>query len=58
MAVATRTEGLPAPRESRKRPGSGFELWSWLFMRISGIVLLFLAVVEYLDHQRRKRIGA
>lgn len=44
MAVATRTEGLPTPRESRKRPGSGFELWSWLFMRISGIVLLFLAV--------------
>jgi succinate dehydrogenase / fumarate reductase, membrane anchor subunit len=44
MAVATRTEGHPAPRESRKRPGSGFELWSWLFMRISGIVLLFLAV--------------
>jgi succinate dehydrogenase / fumarate reductase membrane anchor subunit len=45
MAVATRAEGSPAdPRESRERPGSGFELWSWLFMRISGIVLLFLAV--------------
>jgi succinate dehydrogenase membrane anchor subunit len=28
----------------RDRPGRGFELWSWLFMRISGIVLLFLAV--------------
>ena len=22
----------------------GYELWSWLFMRISGVVLLFLAV--------------
>lgn len=45
MAVATQAEGSAAPpRESRQRPGSGFELWSWLFMRISGIVLLFLAV--------------
>jgi succinate dehydrogenase / fumarate reductase membrane anchor subunit len=31
-------------RTGRERPGSGFELWSWLFMRVSGIVLLFLAV--------------
>jgi succinate dehydrogenase / fumarate reductase, membrane anchor subunit len=45
MAVATQAEGSAAPpHESRHRPGSGFELWSWLFMRISGIVLLFLAV--------------
>ena len=45
MAVATQAEGSAAhPRESRQHPGSGFELWSWLFMRISGIVLLFLAV--------------
>jgi len=41
---------LPRPRagslgyRGRERPGGGFELWSWLFMRISGIVLLFLAV--------------
>ncbi len=34
----------PAPRISRERPAGGFELWSWLFMRLSGIVLLFLAV--------------
>ena len=33
--------GYPAGRE---RPIGGFELWSWLFMRISGIVLLVLAV--------------
>ena len=26
------------------RPHAGFELWSWLFMRLSGILLLFLAV--------------
>ena len=28
----------------RDRPVGGFELWSWLFMRISGILLLVLAV--------------
>ncbi len=35
--------GATAPR-GRERPSGGFELWSWLFMRISGVVLLFLAV--------------
>lgn len=28
----------------RGRPVGGFELWAWLFMRLSGLVLLFLAV--------------
>ena len=28
----------------RERPARGFELWSWLFMRISGLLLLVLAV--------------
>lgn len=27
-----------------ERPSGGFELWSWLFMRVSGVVLLFLAL--------------
>lgn len=31
-------------RGSRERPAGGIELWAWLFMRISGIVLLFLAL--------------
>jgi succinate dehydrogenase / fumarate reductase membrane anchor subunit len=31
------------------RPGSrGFEAWAWLFMRVSGVVLLFLAVFHLL----------
>jgi succinate dehydrogenase membrane anchor subunit len=49
--VATTTEARPEPLPSAKPPGAGrnrpirgFELWTWLFMRISGIVLLFLAV--------------
>ena len=36
--------GLFGYRGSRPRPAGGFELWTWLFMRISGLVLLFLVV--------------
>jgi succinate dehydrogenase / fumarate reductase membrane anchor subunit len=42
MALATRPPTTPL--ETRERPHSGFELWAWLFMRLSGILLLFLAV--------------
>ena len=50
--MATTTEARPdppapqakPPGAGRNRPIRGFELWAWLFMRISGIVLLFLAV--------------
>jgi len=31
-------------RIGRERPMGGFELWMWLFMRISGILLVLLAV--------------
>jgi succinate dehydrogenase / fumarate reductase membrane anchor subunit len=31
-------------RSGRERPLGGFELWTWLFMRISGLLLLVLAV--------------
>ncbi|HEX5950314.1 MAG TPA: succinate dehydrogenase hydrophobic membrane anchor subunit [Actinomycetota bacterium] len=36
--------GALGTRGTRERPAGGFELWAWLFMRISGVVLLFLAV--------------
>jgi succinate dehydrogenase / fumarate reductase membrane anchor subunit len=50
MATTTETHPDPPlprakpPGAGRERPVRGFELWTWLFMRISGIVLLFLAV--------------
>ena len=53
MAISTQApRSTPGPppgetssyRSGRDRPVGGFELWSWLFMRISGIVLLVLAV--------------
>jgi succinate dehydrogenase / fumarate reductase membrane anchor subunit len=52
VSVETRT-GAPAAvpprrgevrRDRRDRPAGGFELWSWLFMRVSGVALLALAV--------------
>jgi len=41
MAVATEP---PREADAGRRPRAGFELWAWLFMRLSGILLLFLAV--------------
>lgn len=33
-----------AERASGQRPTSNFELWSWYYFRISGVLLLFLAL--------------
>ncbi len=43
-------ERTPQPRGvgPRARPSGGFELWSWYFMRVSGAVLLVLAVFHLL----------
>ena len=30
-----------------EKPGGGFELWSWLFMRLSGLLLLFLVLGHF-----------
>ena len=49
--MATTTSPRPAtPPDAREqalgrgRPVGGFELWTWVFMRISGLLLLVLAV--------------
>ena len=51
MATTTRPPTSPpeprrrhGPAMGRERPLGGFELWTWLFMRISGLLLLVLAV--------------
>ena len=33
-----------AERAVRRRPGTNFELWSWYYFRISGVLLLFLTL--------------
>ena len=42
MSVADRSVALS--RGSRNRQRSNFELYAWLFMRVSGIVLVFLVL--------------
>jgi succinate dehydrogenase / fumarate reductase, membrane anchor subunit len=39
-------ERRPATTRSR-RPKPNFETWSWFFMRISGLVLLFIALLHF-----------
>ena len=37
-----------APRQAAdRRPRQNFETWSWYFMRISGLILLFLALAHF-----------
>lgn len=38
----TRTPDLAAPRSARSGRGGNSELYSWLFMRVSGLILIFL----------------
>jgi succinate dehydrogenase / fumarate reductase membrane anchor subunit len=44
MAVRTETRQTGGPPT---RPRASFETWSWLFMRVSGLVLLFLALTHF-----------
>jgi succinate dehydrogenase / fumarate reductase membrane anchor subunit len=44
MALRT-TE--PVTERPALRPRQNFETWSWFFMRVSGLVLLFLALVHF-----------
>jgi succinate dehydrogenase / fumarate reductase membrane anchor subunit len=47
MAVRT-PERLRSPGPSRdRRPRQNFETWSWFFMRVSGLLLLFLALTHF-----------
>ena len=34
-------------RTASRRPKQNFETWSWFFMRVSGLVLLFLALTHF-----------
>jgi succinate dehydrogenase / fumarate reductase membrane anchor subunit len=48
MAIkAPETNLAPPPPQRAQRPRANFETWSWFFMRISGLVLLFLALIHF-----------
>ena len=46
MAVIERGVNVSAHRPTR-RPRQNFETWQWFFMRISGLVLVFLALAHF-----------
>ncbi|MEA2842431.1 MAG: succinate dehydrogenase / fumarate reductase, rane anchor subunit [Actinomycetota bacterium] len=35
------------PEGRRRAPTRSFETWSWLFMRLSGLALVFLALIHF-----------
>jgi succinate dehydrogenase / fumarate reductase membrane anchor subunit len=41
------TEVVPAAAARVRRPRPSFETWSWFFMRVSGLVLVFLALAHF-----------
>jgi succinate dehydrogenase membrane anchor subunit len=46
--MGLRVADRPAPPQARaQRPRQNFETWSWFFMRVSGLVLLFLALIHF-----------
>jgi succinate dehydrogenase / fumarate reductase membrane anchor subunit len=52
MAVETPHEPTPVPSpavpdDAPAAPGRSFEAWSWLFMRLSGLALVFLALLHF-----------
>ncbi len=48
MAIrAPEKDPTPSPPLRAQRPRQNFETWSWFFMRISGLVLLFLALIHF-----------
>ena len=44
MAIATKPR---TAAQARERGGSSFELWTWYFMRISGLLLVFLVLGHF-----------
>lgn len=48
MATIQRPEVRPGTaRTPQRRPRQNFETWSWFFMRISGLVLVFMALLHF-----------
>lgn len=49
--MTTTQQNKPLPSSNRpkleRRPRMNFETWSWYFMRISGLILIFLALVHF-----------
>jgi succinate dehydrogenase / fumarate reductase membrane anchor subunit len=47
VAVGVSERAATGGQRLQRRPRQSFETWSWLFMRVSGLVLVFLALVHF-----------
>ena len=47
MALTTDRPAQTGGERLQRRPRQNFETWSWFFMRISGLLLLFLALTHF-----------
>jgi succinate dehydrogenase / fumarate reductase membrane anchor subunit len=47
VAVVTEPPKQTGGERLNRRPRQNFETWSWFFMRISGLALVFLALVHF-----------
>lgn len=47
--TATQPQQLPSANRPKleRRPRMNFETWSWYFMRVSGLVLVFMALLHF-----------
>jgi succinate dehydrogenase / fumarate reductase membrane anchor subunit len=44
---STEAREVGRPRTTSRRPKQNFETWSWFFMRVSGLILVFLALFHF-----------
>jgi succinate dehydrogenase / fumarate reductase membrane anchor subunit len=47
MALGVADRNPSTAQTKTPRPRASFETWSWFFMRVSGLVLLFLALIHF-----------
>ena len=47
MAIKIADSPTRPQTSSSARPRQSFETWSWFFMRVSGLILLFLALIHF-----------
>ena len=47
MTTTVQPTGKPTGQVLQRRPRQNFETWSWFFMRISGLVLAFMALAHF-----------
>ncbi len=47
MSTVRTDESHEAPRDGVPRRRRSFETWSWFFMRLSGLALVFLALIHF-----------